>query len=501
MAINVFNSSFISFDGGWNAQVAANYAKTGEYATTWPAGAVFNRVITTGQTMLLPTAWIFKLFDISFETIAFIPLCYMIGFIFVLYSFIKKMVAEILECERTNQKEINIQSNVISLLILIVMWSVLKLTLYSFDLCGEGATLFFIAVGLLGINNYKNKEKSLWLILTGIAFVGAIMTKLVSVCFVAVATVILIIYIIQRNRVKDMWNLAGGMIVSFLSMDFIKFQQLKYNLKNYILWWIDYFKYNLELNQSDNHMSLAEKMLCYENAFQLQRYWGLLALGVGICILIFAGLQGVFRKKWCIPIEIFICGLGGVSYILVSIFISKGGALWTRRLIIHFVFFILYLILTCTQFIVELLKQKSEHKEKDFPKLINIIIKVIGIVIIAVSIIPALGSGIRELVSLSAVKREEQELLFEQVSKLSEDARLVTRDWRFSSAMSTLADMEIVHMDEVDFSSNVDYYYISEDYLVQDILDAFNYNIIYQKNEDSLQPCIVQLTGWKSISQ
>lgn len=58
LSINVFNNSFISFDGGWNSQVAAHYAETGEYSTTWPENIVFNAVITTGQTMLLPTAWI-----------------------------------------------------------------------------------------------------------------------------------------------------------------------------------------------------------------------------------------------------------------------------------------------------------------------------------------------------------------------------------------------------------------------------------------------------------
>lgn len=494
LAINVLNNSFVSFDGGWNAQVAANYATTGKYGTTWPKGAVFYKVITTGQTMLLPTSWIFRLCGVSFETIASIPLCFMIGFILALYTFIKRIVAEILLIRYNNSNYILV--NVISLIILIIMWSVINFVTYSFDLCGEGATLFFITLGLIGINNYKNKEKCLWLLLTGMAFSGAIITKMVSICFIAVATMILIIYLPQKRKAKDILSLLSGMAISFVALDFIKFQQLGYDLKNYINWWKEYLKYNFGLNQEERYISLGEKILCYENAFQLQRYWGFLALILGIGILICAGLRGVVKKKWCIPIEIFICGLGGVSYLFISIFVSKGGALSKRRLVIHFSFFLLYLIIICMQNLLDIFKQKKVCK-RSLVEVANILVKILGVTVICISIKPALGSVGGQLVNLDSRRRQEQQAMLEHVLELPEDVKLVTLDWRFSTAMSTLGDMEIVNINEVDFNSNEEYYYISEDYLVQDIFDIFEFDVVYKKNQDSLQPCIIRLRGWK----
>lgn len=501
MAINVFNNSFISFDGGWNAQVAANYAKTGEYETTWPKNTVFYNVITTGQTMLLPAAWIFKLCGLSFETIAFVPLCFMIGFILTLYVFIYKMIKELLINNQRNENKHYVLSHIVSLIILVIMWSVLRLVNYSFDLCGEGATLFFIIIGLIGINNYKNESKHIWLIIVGMVFVCAVVTKMVAICFVSVALFILIVYIIQNNKVKDILVLLYGMCITFCVVDFIKFQQLEYNLINYTKWWLNYLKYCFGLNQADSNISVIEKMLYYENIFQLQKLWGILALVIGVLVLAYVGYQGGFKKKWHIPIEVFICGAGGVSYLLVSIFISKGGALEARRLVVHFAFFLLYLLMICTQIIIELIGTKRDYRKNNLKRLINILVKVCGIVIVCISITRAFGSGLKHLVSLEPDRRQEQELLLEQVTQLPEDAKLVTMDWRFASAMSTLRNMEIVNMDEVDFKSGSDYYYIAEEYLVQEILNSFEYNVIYKKNKDSFKPCIVQLVEWKNTDE
>lgn len=501
LAINVFQFSYISFDGGWNAQVAANYAATGKYATTWPKDVIFYPIITTGQTMLIPTAWVFELFGVSFETIAIVPLCYMTAFIILLYILIRENVVEIIKEYYENAGRNSIPVNLISLTILILMWSVLRFSNYSFDLCGEGATMCFITAGLLGINKYKGNYNYRWLLLCGFAFVGAMITKLVSICFVVVALAVLTFFMMQNIKIKDVCILLSGMLGSFVVMDFIKFIQLGYSIRNYIDWWIEYFKYNFELNQADRNVSLIEKMLSYESAFQLQRYWGILALGLGICILAYVGIQGVFKKKWVIPLDVFICGLGGVSYILVSIFISKGGALWTRRLVIHFAFFLLYLILICLQFFLRTGKHVVNYGKKREIQLIRVFINLLGVLIISVSFIPAFSSGARTLTNVNMNRRAEQQILWQQIAQVSQNAKLVTYDWRFASAISTLNNMDIVDMNEVDFESGEKYYYISDDYLVQEVLDAFEYDIVYQRNEESLQPCIVELIGAKNVSE
>ena len=58
-------NSYVNFDEAFNLQIPANLVQHGEYGTTYDGGQLFDPVITTGPTVLLPIAAIFKLFGVG----------------------------------------------------------------------------------------------------------------------------------------------------------------------------------------------------------------------------------------------------------------------------------------------------------------------------------------------------------------------------------------------------------------------------------------------------
>lgn len=75
--LNAVQYQLLTYDESYNATVAANVARYGEYRVSYPSKSVFYNMITTGETMLLPTALVYKLFGINTITSSIIPLVYM----------------------------------------------------------------------------------------------------------------------------------------------------------------------------------------------------------------------------------------------------------------------------------------------------------------------------------------------------------------------------------------------------------------------------------------
>jgi hypothetical protein len=68
----------VEFDEGFNLQIPVNLAKTGSYATTVAWGKPFDSAITTGPTMLLPTALVFRLAGIGLTQARLVPLVFFV---------------------------------------------------------------------------------------------------------------------------------------------------------------------------------------------------------------------------------------------------------------------------------------------------------------------------------------------------------------------------------------------------------------------------------------
>ena len=88
--VNSIQYQLICYDEGYNATVAANLFRYGEYRVSYPDSIVFYNRITTGPAVLVPTAILYSVFGISNLTSSIVALVYgalsivLLGILFVL---------------------------------------------------------------------------------------------------------------------------------------------------------------------------------------------------------------------------------------------------------------------------------------------------------------------------------------------------------------------------------------------------------------------------------
>lgn len=225
--VNGMVNSTIGFDGGWNATVARNYADSGAYMTTYPSVELFNIAITTGQTVLLPAAIVFRLFGVSYETIAIIPLLYMCAFIIALYMLIKELLGnmEIVKTKRCCCLSAAIITTVIYLI----------LNLYgmlSYQLLGEGAAGLFLSLSLLCLSKYEHKKSSIYIYGIGFFAAFAFISKTVTICFIIVMYFVLMIKLVFKEYTRDVIGKSVlGAVAGFVLCDLFKLIQFGFDFK------------------------------------------------------------------------------------------------------------------------------------------------------------------------------------------------------------------------------------------------------------------------------
>ena len=74
--LNSIQYQLICYDEGYNATVAANLSRYGEYRVSYPKDIVFYNRITTGTPVLVPTAWLYSIFGVNNITSGIVSLVY-----------------------------------------------------------------------------------------------------------------------------------------------------------------------------------------------------------------------------------------------------------------------------------------------------------------------------------------------------------------------------------------------------------------------------------------
>lgn len=82
---NTLLYSFPDYDSNYNGTVAMNVYKYGEYRTSYSESIIFNNLITTGETVILPTAFLYSLFGVSNVTTCLMPFLYSIALLIMSY--------------------------------------------------------------------------------------------------------------------------------------------------------------------------------------------------------------------------------------------------------------------------------------------------------------------------------------------------------------------------------------------------------------------------------
>lgn len=221
--INTILVSKIGFDQSWNASVAANVARGYGYKVSYPGDIAFHVKISTGETVLLPTALIYKIFGINNLTTGIIPLIYGIVSLvliqFLLYVILGKRLL-LLTCVIT---------------ILLVL-SDPYYELLCTGLLGETAALVFTLLAVLFLYYYYKKEAKKCLFWSGFFLAFAFLTKAETIFAVTTLTVMTILELAFQSKRREIYTYVTGGISGFLLLESYKLYTL-HGLKTYIRWW------------------------------------------------------------------------------------------------------------------------------------------------------------------------------------------------------------------------------------------------------------------------
>lgn len=137
-AVNVISNQFIGYDEGYNATVAASVMRSGIYQVSYPAHIVFYNIITTGSTVLLPTALIYRFFGISSFTTKIVPVIYGALCVLLFWIFMKMCL-----------NKFRYKNSMAAVLTILFILSEKLYETISTQLIGEIGCLFFLIVSLI----------------------------------------------------------------------------------------------------------------------------------------------------------------------------------------------------------------------------------------------------------------------------------------------------------------------------------------------------------------
>lgn len=441
--VNIIRHQIIEFDAGYNATVAANLMRYGEYRVSYPSNINFYNIITTGQAVILPTAFMFKVFGINNITTTIVALIYGVLVIPAIWCMFGK-------CFSKRRGTYSV-SAVLTVLLLLSD----DLYMYiSTSLLGESAALFFLVVACIFlIGYYENKEKYK-LGLSGVFVAFAFLTKSSMIFFVVTFAGMIFIenLIINRERCREVLSFIGGFLLGFLVLDSYKFFRLG-SIKEYLAWWIE--EWANMLNQSsgiDTTYSLGYKVELLESFFVgCNRYFCLVMLGIPIAIYILRLVLKIFKGKEYIGenmVPMLFAGLGGVSLFVYFVLLGGKGLVYPRRLEVNQIFvrmFWTYLIGKLFFLLSDIIKEKRTDRKVNGKIVINIL------VMFVVSCLVFPWNQIKENVVALVVKEDEDNIELQQmnnflneVEHLEEDAIIYCAGWCQEPNITLQLDREIV---------------------------------------------------------
>ena len=445
--INEIDNTVIGYDEAYNATVSANFAKYDEYKVSYPSDIIFYNKITTGQTVLVPTAILYKLLGINDLTSAIVPLLYGCGCFVILF---------VLLCQLFEKNKIcHIISSILASLTLL---SDFYFFYYSTHLIGEAAALFFILLSTLGIVLYNKKKQEKYMLLSGAAIIATYITKS-SMIFVLITfwgVVFIASFLEKKFSKKAFVFFAIGNVFSFVILDLIKFIQLG-GLKNYIKWYKDEW-YNM-INQSsgiDTTMSLAEKMGTFQTLLSKNAVINIFLITIPVVVYVGIFICNILKKKDILKrLTAFVfLGIAGSSLLIYYILLGGAGLNYPRRLSVNTIIIKIYWIL----FLIEIFNvcmKKSENQIK-LKYLSKVLLACVLLGVISyLTILPL--DVIKDSYKRYTNYYEEPEYSYKlmqkflkEVNELPEDATLYVNDWWQEPDVTLFLGRKMINLKSVD---------------------------------------------------
>lgn len=424
----------LGFDDCWNATVAANFAKYGEYRVSYPEKIVFYNMITTGPPLLVPTAIIYKIFGVSNISTAVIPLIYGIGSLILAY---------VLVCNVIDTKYNRILASII---IAIVFLLDPYFNIYTTKLLGESGALFWVL--LFGVSMIlANKHNKKWLIVAGISLILALMTKTSMIFIVTSALGMIIMNVfIKKISMKELGLFCLGFTSGFIFCDLLKLIQLG-NLEEYKKWY--YLEWLNMLNQSsgiDYTFDISQKFKTFMSIVHSNIYISIVFIMRPICTFFLCLIKGE-QYKWIRKLRyISILGTSASSLLLYFLFLGGSGLNYARRLSVNSLIVRLSSVTILFVCVLKLTKHiDNNYKVLGMKKIIYCVLE-LGLVFITVPKCFITSFYERSINKYEAEKYESECIneFLNEVNELPKDAVLYVAYWWQEPYVTLYLDREMV---------------------------------------------------------
>lgn len=353
--INSIQHSIIGYDEGYNATVAANLVRHGEYRVSYPYDIVFYNMITTGTPVLLPTAVLYKFFGINYVTSAIVPLIYMTLSIFAIWVIISKS----LNFGKTGQ--------FISLIMisLIVLSDSVLIPSISTHLIGESACIFFLAIACLLLERGYSSAKNIPFIGAGVMVMASFLTKSSTIFFlVSLIGLILFETLIKNISIKNALSFYFGLAGGFVIIDSYKFKQL--GLVDWLDWWdMEWDNMLGQSGQKDVKPPFIEKFEYLTEILGFNQYISLLIIALPVVLyLIFLYMK--LRKKTLNISKASYCacllGIAASSLEIFYLLFGGEGLIYSRRHVVNAIFLKVIFLIAIGRLIIWIISWAKEKK-------------------------------------------------------------------------------------------------------------------------------------------
>ena len=425
---NVMKYDYISMDESYNSTVAANVIRHGEYKVSYPSDIVFYNVITTGQTVILPTALAFKIFGINSITSGLTSFVYSLGVIVLIWVLLNK-------CFKNSWG--GYTNTLTTVLVILLVLSDSNFQYISTRLIGEIAAIFFVLMALLMLIKYYETHKNYFMGIVGAMIAAAFLTKSSTIFILVSVTGILIIF--ERNlKLRTLLSYICGFFSCLVILEIYKFIQLG-SLTNYLDWWqAEWREMMAQSSGVVTTYSIESKYQYLQNIFSGYTPYFCVIIIVLPILLYFVSLSKNYINS---NIHAFsIIGVAGSSLEIFFILLGGAGLVYARRheinsfIIKVFCFYLLgMLICYLTKRIIEFGKNKEiANKKYNVTGIIGLFIIIIYMLI---NLLPVktLDKTIKGYV---VYKSNENTLapkiraeFLEEIDELPDDAELYCAGW------------------------------------------------------------------------
>ena len=223
-------STPLDFDASLNMQVALNLAQSGEYRTSYKIHptdyALFNPVITTGPTVIVPVALFFKIFGIGYLSGSVAMFFYLLALFSIFYLLYRRVLKE--------------RANAAFLFLTIVLLSTRMFLFYSLHVLGEIPSTFFFFLGIYLWGSLEDRSTAgRWVYVGAGLLMGlSIVTKLLSLLIVPplIAVALMDIFFLHRIKPTRYLFVLAGMVIPLVAWEVIKMAGLGFH---------EYISYNM----------------------------------------------------------------------------------------------------------------------------------------------------------------------------------------------------------------------------------------------------------------